>query len=218
MRIDRLANAGALLPGIAGGADGPGSYAVMLYGTRAGVPRELDVSIGQLVAPYSVGIYSASARNNRYRIETASGQRDTRDATLTKGIVAIQSGRELEISLGEVTDCNRVVMVSIDGGQDLGAAAASANIVIDVGHIASRKGARDIVVDAGGSAIAGGVTVRGRRSGPASVGVFLRSDPKTILRDIDIGEFSGEGATRELALGPGKIDISRVRRRVSAPM
>ena len=210
VRVDTLANAGSRLPGIAAGRDGPGSYAIMLYGKPNGVPRNLDVSIGRLIAPFSAGIYSASARSNTYRIDYASGQRDTRDATLNKGIVAIQSGRDLTIRLGQVEDSNRVVMISIDGGQNLGSAAADANIDVSVSSIASRRGARDFVIDAGGSPVAGGVRISGRRNGPADAGVYLRSGPRTILRDIDVQGLAGSGAREELSVGPGRIDMRSV--------
>ena len=210
LKIERLANAGQAIANLQSGPDGPGSYAVMLYGQEPMAPRGITAEINDLVSPYSVGIYSAGAHHCRYRIEHASGQRDVRDATLFKGIVAVQGGHHLDISLGRVSDSNRVVMISIDGGNDLGPLAKNAEIAVSVGEISSRSGANDITVDAGGSRQAGGVTVSGYRRGPAAVGVLLRSSTRSTLSGIDFKDFRSDGAGRPILIGPGNVDLDSV--------
>ena len=182
----------------------------MLYAKGSEAPRNITVAIDQLVAPFSNGIYSAGAHSNRYSIGIATGQRDTRDATLFKGVVAIQQGHDLDVRIGRVEDSNRVLMISIDGGQNLGSRVRDARISVDLGTVISRRGAVDVTVDAGRSPIAGGVRIAGRRQGPASTGVHLRAGPGVLLSKIDLSGLTSTGAERPVHLGPGKIDTLTV--------
>jgi hypothetical protein len=208
--VSSISNAGQFVANVGATPDGPGAYAVVLYRKPSGEPRNLEVSIDRLDNVYSVGIYSAGAHSNRYHIGSAWGQRDTRDATLYKGILAIQGGHAIDAQIDSVTDSLRVLMISIDGGQRLGATAGNAGISVNLADVRSTRGAHDITIGAGGSPRAGGVRITGERSGPAEVGVDLRAARGTILQDIDLGSLSSSGAMHPIQIGSAAGQIIRV--------
>lgn len=198
--VKSLVGAGAAIEDISATGDGGGSYAVLLYANKRAAPRQISIAIRRLIDARSVGIYSVGAHAVSIRIGEATGQRDTRDATLFKGVVACMGGRDIMIVIGKVQDCARVVMLSLDGGNDVGEAAENTNMTVQVGQIMSREKARDITIDAGNSPWTGGVRISGTRSGPADVGVDLRAGPKTGLQDVDLSRFVNNGAETPLVL------------------
>lgn len=210
IHIKALLNPGQALKPVISGPDGPGAYALLIYQKPSGAPHNLTVTVDRLENPFSVGIYSAGAYSSRFHVGHAFGQRDTRDATLFKGILAIMSGHDIDARIDKVEDSNRVLMVSIDGGQNLGPAAADVNIDVQLGDVQSRPGARDITIDAGGSPYAGGVRVSGIRRGPAAVGVHLRAGPETVLEDIDLSGLTNIGAEIPMEIGPGRVNLDQV--------
>lgn len=192
IRIARLAAPGAAF-WKGGGQDGGGCYGILLYQNARAAPQNVSISINELPDVRSTGIYSVGARAVRIRVGRASGQRDTRDATLFKGVVAVMGGREIDIVLDHVVDCERVVMISLDGGQTQ-PGEIHAKIRIALPDVVSRPGARDVVIDTGGASWAGGVKVSGSRRGDALVGVDLRASAGAGLQDIDITGFKNIGA------------------------
>lgn len=192
VKIARLVAPGAAL-WQDGGQDGGGCYGILLYQNARAAPQDIEISIGELPDVRSTGIYSVGARVVRVRVGRASGQRDARDATLFKGVVAIMGGRDIDIAIDHVIDCERVVMISLDGGQrQLGE--IDANIRVMLPDLISRPGARDVVIDTGGANWAGGVSVSGSRRGDAFVGVDLRASAGAGLQDIDVTGFRNVGA------------------------
>lgn len=210
VRVGTLRNAGQALATIPAGPDGPGAYAILLYQKPSGHPRNLDIAVQRLENADSVGVYAVGARQCRIHIGYASGQRDTRDATLFKGVLAIHGGSQIDATLDTVEDCNRVAMISLDGGQNLGRRAEAMDISLRLGTVRSRRGAQDIVIDAGGSPRAGGVTISGTREGPAAIGVHLRTGSGVVLQDIDLSGLRNGGAAQPVHIGPGNIDMRRV--------
>ena len=199
--IATLRGAGQAISSLPSGPDGPGAYAILLYQTPRSQPRNLVVSIDHLEDPYSCGVYLAGARGIEIRIGRAHGQRDVRDGTLFKGILALLGGRDLTATIDEVEDCNRVVMISLDGGQNLGREAENVNVRVHVGRLRSRAGAHDFTIDLGATAWAGGITVTGQRTGPAAVAVHLRASDDFGLQDIDLSGLISSGARTPLAIG-----------------
>lgn len=211
-RIGELTNAGSANGDAGSNSDGPGSYAIFFYAKPVGAPRDISLAIDKLANFYSVGVYAAGATRLSIAIATASGQRDVKDGTLFKGLFAFQACTKIRAHAGRVSDCNRVVMVSLDGGNDLGVAVASANIVIDLEDVVSRAGARDVLVDLGGTQWAGGVTIKGRRSGPADIGIMLRSTSRFGLQDIDLSGLRSSGAARPIVIArEGGFKMRRIR-------
>lgn len=210
IHIRRLLNAGQGLAHLPADRDGPGAYAVLLYRKPSGAPRNLEVIIDRLDNAFSVGIYSAGARASRFHIGHASGQRDTRDATLFKGVLVLLGGHDIQARIDEVEDSNRVVMISVDAGNDLGRAAEDMNVHVHLGNVRSRRGARDITIDAGGSTRAGGVRITGARSGPAAVGVHLRTGPGVVLQNVDLSSLVSAGSEKPTLIGPGNVNLEHI--------
>ena len=210
IHVGVLRDAGRALSSVPAGPDGPGAYAILLYQKPKGVPRNLAISVDRLENADSVGVYAVGAQGCRIHIGYASGQRDTRDATLFKGVLAILGGSAIDATIDTVEDCNRVAMISVDGGQNLGRRAEAMNISIHLGSVRSRRGARDITIDAGGSPRAGGVRISGTRDGPAAVGVHLRTGPGVVLQDIDLSGLRNGGSDHPLWIGPGNVDMRRI--------
>ena len=202
VRVETIANAGKAATQLITGPDGAGAYAMLLYAKGPRVPRQLTIDIGTIEAAESVGLYIAGAQDLSIHIGTASGQRDTRDATLLKGVLALLRCRNIVARIDTVVDCARVVEISIDSGTaPLG---NLASLDIDVGMISSRPGAIDVTITASGEGRVGGVRLRGHRSGPAACGVAFRTDAKTALQDIDIRQFVGDGAALGVSI---EVDV-----------
>jgi hypothetical protein len=201
IRVDELVNAGLANADLPSSPEGPGAYAIMLYGKPSGAPHGLTIAVGNLANAYSVGIYSAGGHDLDIHIGHASGQRDTRDGTLLKGILAIGGGRNITARIDQVEDSNRVVMLSVDGGLDRGAEGGNVNVNIQLGVVRSRPGARDVTIEVGASAWAGGVRISGARSGPALVGVDLRTTDRFGLQDVDLSGLTSAGATYPVSYG-----------------
>ncbi len=199
-RIRTLANAGIANGDAGSNSDGPGAYAAFFYAKPAGAPRDITLVIDRLTNFYSVGVYCAGAKRLSIIVGTASGQRDVKDDTLFKGLFALHACTGIRARADDVWDCNRVLMISLDGGSDLGAAVANADIEVNLARVASRVGARDIVIDLGGTSWAGGVTVNGQRSGPADIGVLLRSSSEFGLQDINLSALRSSGAARPVVI------------------
>ena len=212
--IDQLVEPGLALYKL-GQPDGPGAYGIMLYQKPSGAPRRVTVRVRSLIDARSVGIYCAGGRDVTIDIATASGQRDIRDQTLPKGILVILAGRNVRARIGAVVDSNRVMMLSLDGGQDLGEQAGNVGFDIQLDDVRSRPGARDITIDAGVTSWTGGVVVRGSRSGPAAVGVDLRASTTAGLQDIDLSGLRNVGAGVPIVLPAQRRGKSR---RLSLPV
>jgi len=210
VHVGVLRDAGRALSSVPAGPDGPGAYAILLYQRPSGAPRNLDISVDRLENADSVGVFAVGARECRIHIGYASGQRDTRDATLFKGVLAIHGGSSIDATIDTVEDCNRVAMISLDGGQNLGRRAEAMNISIHLGSVRSRRGAQDITIDAGGSPRAGGVRISGTRDGPAAIGVHLRAGPGVVLQDIDLSGLRNGGGDQPLRIGPGNMDMRHI--------
>lgn len=210
IHIRRLLNAGRGLAHLPANRDGPGAYAVLLYRKPSSAPRNLNVVIEWLENAFSVGIYSAGARASRFHIGHAFGQRDTRDATLLKGVLVLLGGHDIQARIDHVEDSSRVVMISVDTGNNLAGDADDMNVHVHLANVSSRRGARDITIDAVGPGLVGGVRITGVRSGPAAVGVHLRTGPGVVLQNIDLSGLVSAGAQEPTLIGPGNVNLDRI--------
>jgi hypothetical protein len=201
IRVGILRGAGEGISQMPSDPEGPGAYALLFYQKPHAAPRNLEVEIGRMENPFSCGIYSAGGQNMNIHIGYVSGQRDVRDGTLFKGVIVLMGSRDVNVRIDQIEDCNRVVMISLDGGQDLGRNVENANISVELGQVTSRRGARDITIDIGGSAWGGGVRIIGNRSGPASVGIQLRASESFGLQDIDLSGLVNSGAEIPVVIG-----------------
>ncbi|MFM9977242.1 MAG: hypothetical protein ACKVOP_04265 [Sphingomonadaceae bacterium] len=195
IRIAILKDPGLALATGSAGLDGSGAYGVLIYQKPGMRPRSISVAIGRLANPVSVGVYAAGGDQIAVRISEAFGQRDTRDQTLPKAVVALKGCRQATVQIDRVRDCARVVALSLESG-------IAAEIALDLRDIISRKGARDVLIGATGSTWAGGVTIRGSRRGPAAIGVGLSAPASVALTDIDIASFRNTGAEVPLEIDP----------------
>ncbi|MBX9796725.1 hypothetical protein [Sphingomonas sp.] len=176
-------------------AAGIGAYGVLLYQRPGAKPRDVTIAVDELAEVASVGVYAVGAERLTIWIGRANGQRDTRDETLPKGVVALNACHDVSVRIDDARDCARVIMVALDGGVD-GPQGNTSNIDILLPHIESRAGACDVVIAANGPNAAGGLRLRGQRTGPAQAGITLRAGPQAGLRDIDLSGFVGSGAAR----------------------
>lgn len=212
VHVGVLRDAGAGLASVDASANGAGHYAVMLYAIPRSAPSGIEVSIDRLEGAHSVGIYSAGAHDNRYAIGFASGQSDTRDATIYKGVLVIQGGRNIDATIGRVENSKRVVAIALDPGQLVAADGQALGITINVGSIASARGARDFMIGAARSKGIGGVQISGSRSGPAESAVYFRTGPGASLGNVDLSGLTSIGAKRDAIVeGGNNSAISQVR-------
>lgn len=204
----QLESAGRELAHIPTGPDGNGSYGILGYATASGAPRNLKIRIAKLTEPFSVGVYLAGVTDTAVEIGEAFGQRDTRDDTLPKGLLALNQCRRVTATIGRAADSSRVLMVALP---QLTEGEAGAGIAVRLDRVESRVGAIDVTVRAPIGGRAGGLRISGARSGPAAVGVSMMIDRRTRLSGIDLSGFAGTGARQAVVAALPDVEVGAVR-------